>query len=393
MAENKKSNSGRKWELVNFCEFDKFAAKSYCAIYDESPDKNLGDITKVDESALPEFSMICGGSPCFAAGTMVMIDVGFKPIECVSVGDYVYTHKHRYRNVTASRCTGTKPIFELKTESGSVYCTEDHKFYVRPSSYSNMDEPVWMEAHKIKHGDKLVKVDGETLVIKEERFLSFTYTGRTESVYDITVEEDHSFVADNYVVHNCQDFSVAGKQEGSRWHCNRCHKSWNPLTVHFDKRDFCPYCSSNDLDKTRSSLLVEWLRIIRANKPKWAIYENVKALTSKKFKETFQMFLDELSEYGYNTYWQVLNAKDFGIPQNRERVYVIIVRKDLDNGKFVFPEPFESDIALKDVLEDQVDESYYVNTPRAQKLIEDLIASGKLTKQTSNTVRGGAEAV
>ena len=253
MIENKKSNSGRKWELVNFCEFDKFAAKSYCAIYDESPDKNLGDITKVDENALPEFSMICGGSPC-------------------------------------------------------------------------------------------------------------------------------------------QDFSVAGKQEGSRWRCNRCHKSWNPLTVHFDKRDFCPYCGTKDLDKTRSSLLVEWLRIIRANKPKWAIYENVKALTSKKFKETFQMFLDELSEYGYNTYWQVLNAKDFGIPQNRERVYVIIVRKDLDNGKFQFPEPFESDIVLKDVLEDQVDESYYVNTPRAQKLIEDLIASGKLAKQTSNTV-GGAEAV
>ena len=94
-----------------------------------------------------------------------------------------------------------------------------------------------------------------------------------------------------------------------------------------------------------------------------------------------------------NTYFQVLNAKDYGIPQNRERVYLIIVLKELDNGKFKFPLPFESSIRLKDVLEDEVDEKYYINTPTAQKLIDDLVESGKLDKEISNTVRAGGEEV
>lgn len=79
------------------------------------------------------------------------------------------------------------------------------------------------------------------------------------------------------------------------------------------------------------------------------------------------------------------------MPQNRERVYLIIIQKEFDNGKFKFPIGFESDICLKDVLEEDVDEKYYVNTPKAKQLIDDLIQSGKLDKTVSNTVRGGAE--
>ena len=77
------------------------------------------------------------------------------------------------------------------------------------------------------------------------------------------------------------------------------------------------------------------------------------------------------------------------MPQNRERVYLIIIQKEFDNGKFKFPEGFESDICLKDVLEDDVEDKYYVNTPKAKQLIDDLIKSGKLDKTVSNTVRGG----
>jgi DNA (cytosine-5)-methyltransferase 1 len=135
--------------------------------------------------------------------------------------------------------------------------------------------------------------------------------------------------------------------------------------------------------------LVEWLRVIRANKPKWGIYENVKNIVGKKFKDTFQMFIDELNEYGYNTYYKVLNAKDYGIPQNRERVYLIIVQKDLDNGKFKFPKGFDNGLRLKDMLEDEVDEKYYINTQKAQELINDLVSSGKLDKSYSNAVRAG----
>jgi len=160
----------------------------------------------------------------------------------------------------------------------------------------------------------------------------------------------------------CQDFSVAGKQKGSVWTCNDCKHEYNPLTVHWSKRDKCPECNSESLEKTRSSLLVEWLRIIRANKPNFGIYENVKNIVGKQFKETtFKIFEDELHEYGYNTYWQVLNAKNYGIPQNRERVYLILIKKELDNGKFKFPKGFNNGLRLKDIVEDEVDEKYYIS--------------------------------
>ena len=218
---------------MNFCEFDKYATSSYCAIHNEDGSKNLGDITKVDETKLEPFNMICGGSPC-------------------------------------------------------------------------------------------------------------------------------------------QDFSVAGKQKGSVWTCKDCGHEYNPLTVHWSERDKCPCCGSNNIEKTRSSLLVEYLRVIRANKPNFGMYENVKNIVGKQFKDTFKMFTDELDEYGYNVYWKVLNAKDYGIPQNRERVYLIFIKKELDNGKFAYPEPFDNGMRLKDILEENVDEKFYISEDKVQKFIQTL---------------------
>lgn len=218
---------------MNFCEFDKYATSSYCAIHNEDGSKNLGDITKVDEAKLEPFNMICGGSPC-------------------------------------------------------------------------------------------------------------------------------------------QDFSVAGKQKGSVWTCKDCRHEYNPLTVHWSERDKCPCCGSNNIEKTRSSLLVEYLRVIRANKPNFGMYENVKNIVGKQFKDTFKMFTDELDEYGYNVYWKVLNAKDYGIPQNRERVYLIFIKKELDNGKFTYPEPFDNGMRLKDILEENVDEKFYISEDKVQRFLTNL---------------------
>lgn len=233
-SNNKRFSLRNNWELVNFCEFDKYATKSYCAIHEVDESLNLGDITKVDETKLEDFNMICGGSPC-------------------------------------------------------------------------------------------------------------------------------------------QDFSVAGKQKGSVWTCKDCGHEYNPLTVHWSQRNKCPNCSSENIEKTRSSLLVEYLRVIRANKPNFGMYENVKNIVGKQFRDTtFKLFEDELHEYGYNTYWEVLNAKDYGIPQNRERVYLIFIKKDLDNGKFVFPKGFDNGIRLKDVLEGEVDEKYYILDDKVQKFLVNL---------------------
>lgn len=230
----REENNLKDWKLVNFCEFDKYAIKSYCAIHGVDESLNLGDITKVDETKLEDFNMICGGSPC-------------------------------------------------------------------------------------------------------------------------------------------QDFSVAGKQKGSVWTCKDCGHEYNPLIVHWSQRNKCPHCNSENIEKTRSSLLVEYLRVIRANKPNFGMYENVKNIVGKQFRDTtFKLFEDELHEYGYSTYWKVLNAKDYGIPQNRERVYLIFIKKDLDNGKFVFPEGFDNGIRLKDVLEDEVDEKYYISDDKVQRFLTNL---------------------
>lgn len=111
---------------------------------------------------------------------------------------------------------------------------------------------------------------------------------------------------------------------------------------------------------TRSSLMYETLRIVKKLKPKYVLWENVKNVISKKHIHNFNKYLQILELGGYNNYYQVLNAKDYGIPQNRERVFTLSIRKDIDNG-YIFPEKQELKLKLKDLLEDNVDQKYYLS--------------------------------
>lgn len=89
--------------------------------------------------------------------------------------------------------------------------------------------------------------------------------------------------------------------------------------------------------------------------------ENVKALISKKFFPLFLRWEDILSDYGYKSFYKVLNAKDYGVPQNRERVFLISIREDVFTKPYVFPKPFPLERKLKDVLEENVDDKYYLS--------------------------------
>ena len=218
------------YKTALFCEFDKYAAESYCAVHGTDPALNIGDITKADEKSVPDFNVMFGGSPC-------------------------------------------------------------------------------------------------------------------------------------------QDFSISGKQGGATWTCKHCGHTYNPLEAHFTQRDHCPKCGHTEIEKTRSSLLVEWLRFLREKKPRFAIYENVKNITGSCFRTTFDLFVKELEDYGYNVYWKVLNAKNYSIPQNRERVYCVIICRDLDNGKFQFPAPIPLKRALVDMLDDHVDERYYLSDDKVAAMI------------------------
>lgn len=136
----------------------------------------------------------------------------------------------------------------------------------------------------------------------------------------------------------CQDFSVAGKQAGG------------------------------DKDSgTRSSLMYETLRIVEKLKPKYVIWENVKNLLSQKHRHNFDAYLNAMSDLGYCNNYKVLNAKDYGIPQNRERVFTVSIRKDLYKG-FFFPAPIELKVRLKDVLDTEVDEKFYLTDEQTKRL-------------------------
>ena len=117
---------------------------------------------------------------------------------------------------------------------------------------------------------------------------------------------------------------------------------------------------------TRSGLLWECQKVIAAKKPKYLLMENVKNLVGKKHKHNFDKWLEWLESHGYTNYWQILNAKDFGVPQNRERVFCVSILGD--HEPYIFPEKQELTIRLKDVLEDEVDEKYYMSEERVAQL-------------------------
>ena len=149
----------------------------------------------------------------------------------------------------------------------------------------------------------------------------------------------------DFVMHGspCQDFSVAGKGLGG-----------------------------DEGSGTRSSLMYETIRIVEKLKPKYVLWENVKNVTGKKHRHNFDKYLVSLQQLGYNNYWQIMNAKDYGIPQNRERVFVLSIRRDCDDG-YEFPKPFPLQLRLKDMLDDEVDESFYISDERTKSLQRDLI--------------------
>ena len=121
---------------------------------------------------------------------------------------------------------------------------------------------------------------------------------------------------------------------------------------------------------TVSSLLWECRKAIEVKRPKYALMENVKALMQKKFLPYFHKWQEELEAYGYNNYTRVMNAADYGVPQNRERVFMLSIRKDVDDHTFTFPEPEELKTRLVDILEENVPDRYYLSEEAVAKYQE-----------------------
>lgn len=136
---------------------------------------------------------------------------------------------------------------------------------------------------------------------------------------------------------------------------------------------------------TKSSLLWECERVIETVKPKYLLMENVKNLVSKKFKADFENWLKLLENLGYTNYWKILNSKDYGVPQNRERVFVVSI---LDcKTEYKFPEKIPLTKCLRDLLEEKVDEKYYITQEQMNRITfdEEYIERKKQEAKTENS--------
>ena len=222
-----------------------------------------------------------------------------------------------------------------------------NKVYHRPTSISkNIVSPTKMIDGRMinQHDWYLLRFkpmnDKQDKAFYEDGYIWYPFNklldGQEECVYNMEIENDHSYIIQGCVSKNCQDFSLAGKQAGG------------------------------DKDSgTRSSLMYETIRIVEKLKPKYVVWENVKNLLSKKHRHNFDAYLETMENLGYTNYYQVLNAKDYGIPQNRERVFTISI---LDDGSFIFPPKQELKLKLKDILEDSVDEKYYLSDEQINRI-------------------------
>ena len=520
-------NIGKDFELVNYCEIDKYASNAYSQIHHVSEDLNLWDVTKIDTSKLQGIDLVTYGFPCVPRGYKIKTDNGYKNIEDIKVNDLVLTHTNTYQHVLKTmnrfsdhinhiKCVGCEdlqltdehPLYVLRnnefcwikakdlnkldyitynintnsiktdipdnalwllgryiadgykeknTPNRPVFAigkakVEEFEQYIKDYSYTvfhadrsaieyritddylceliknlptgsiNKQIPQWVidlpkeqleifyrgyfsgDGHSRKDRDlemfctvskelylalqeiiiKLYNVVPTVSIRHDNRKDTFNDTYNAQysfnpknqkvindqicvpikevtretkeiEVFNFEVEKDNSYTVNNVIVHNCQDISIAGKQRGF---------------------------TDEDGQQTRSGLFFEALRIITDLQPQYAIAENVKALTSNAFNDEFETVIKSLADAGYNNYYSVLNAKDYGIPQNRERIFIVSIRKDLDTHEFTFPDKLPLTKTLKDLLEPKVDEKYYINNERAKNLIEQIKSRYIITEST-----------
>ena len=261
-------------------------------------------------------------------------DSGLFYIEVLNTSDI---NKESILSYAAIHCGMTNEMVETYTdyplrEEMAQYLTDINLGY-EPEKKKGKKEFDWF---------KLVKKKNKDL---EKYWLACKLT---HNLGDITKIEELPYADFWTVSFPCQSISVAGKMKGL-------------------KPD----------SGTRSSLLWDNIRLLSKAKddnklPKYIMFENVKNLVSKRFIGDFNDLLDVLDELGFNSYWSVLNGKDCGVPQSRERVFVMAIRKDIDTHGFTFQEPFDIGVRLKDVLEDYVDEKYYLSDEKVKEFLKTI---------------------
>ena len=318
--------------------------------------KHLGDVSKIHGRDIDPVDVVTFGSPCFPAGTMITTNKGCVPIEKITVGMRVLTHRGRCAPVLATGSKMSNTII-LKDEYGSTLeCTRNHPIYsakecVNGGTKKLIDLGKWTPAYRMlgllwsKPIVSLSQCLEPCFDTHNWRKVKSISIGREDiPVYNMTVAVDNSYVADGIVVHNCQDMSIAGKRAG---------------LLHTAK---------GDDTTTRSGLFYEAIRIMKEMReathgkyPSFAVWENVPgALTSAK-GEDFRCVLQELLQIAEggelsvprpangkwlhageiladhcSIAWRILDAQYWGVPQRRRRIYLVLDLRGKRARKILF---------------------------------------------------------
>jgi len=342
------SKFGAKCVLA--CDIDKNCRVVYKDNYGIEP---VPDVKKIDEKTMPDFDILCAGFPCFVSGTLVLTNSGYKKIEDVSLEDQLLTHTGKFQkilNLQSKSYTGK--LYHISVTKDVIICTEEHPFYVRKEN----GEPEWKKASEITNDDYfgMVKdmcsikipsffIEGKYIWFKLQN-IKIEHTVNTP-VYNFEVEEDNSYIVQNVIAHNCQAFSNGGKK--------KC------------------------FDDERGLLFDEIIRIASHKRPKFMFLENVKHILKVSDGKVIEYIKNKIEQTGYKLQLFQLSPHNYGIPQQRERVYFVCIRNDIYNGKDIILPSHKKCEDFTKFLDKNIDQKYYVKGD----ILEVLNAWDEMVKQ------------
>ena len=338
-------------KIVGMAEIEKNAIEAYNILHGET--RNYGDISKIDK--LDYADLWTYSFPCFTGDTPIMIKGGYKRIDEIRIGDFVYSHTGELRKVVNTFDNGIHNIVRIRIDGvDDIETTENHKFYI-----IHNEKLDWVECKDIKLNSYVcilkrgsnaslpkTPIPSELLFMDNIEELSKLYAFYKvlsvedlkckKQVYDIEVEIDHSFcVTGGVIAHNCQDLSSAGKGKGIDATDEEGNKVATRSGLLWEVERLLAKSCGYDIDK---GLLVK-NDSYEINPPKYLVLENVPELIErKKHSVHFDKWLNRLEELGYTTSYGLLNGANFGVPQNRNRVFCLSVRKDVYDNIVEFPD-------------------------------------------------------